>query len=264
MARKKSLLNDVIMPKVYGLGAAVVIVGALFKIQHWKGADIMLILGLGTEAVIFALSAFQPVPHDPEWHLVYPQLADDFEGDHAGELSEGNNGTGLTRKLDDMLKDANVTPTTISSLGDGLRRLSDSTEKMADLGDATVATQDYTTKIRNASSSLERINEAYSSTVDAISQMAAASADAREYHEQVQNITKNLAALNAVYEMELTDANKHMSSLNKFYGTLSTAMENMVDASKDTEQFKNEVSKLTGNLHSLNTVYGNMLNAMRA
>ena len=262
MARKKSLLNDVIMPKVYGLGAAVVIVGALFKIQHWDGADVMLIAGLGTEALIFALSAFQPVPHDPEWHLVYPQLADDYQG---GAISSGeDNGTGLTRKLDDMLKDANVTPTTINSLGDGLRRLSDSTEKMADLGDATVATQDYTTKIRSASSSLERINEAYSSTVDAISQMAAASADAREYHEQVQNITKNLAALNAVYEMELSDANKHMSSLNKFYGTLSVAMENMVDASKDTEQFKNEVSKLTTNLHSLNTVYGNMLNAMRA
>ncbi len=264
MAKKeKSFLYDVAMPKVYGLGAAVVIIGALFKIQHWDGADIMLIVGLGTEALIFALSAFQPVPHEPQWDLVYPQLADDYAGGAAGSLEESN-GTGLTRKLDDMLKDANVTPTTINSLGDGLRRLSDSTEKMADLGDATVATQDYTTKIRNASSSLERINEAYSSTVEAMSQMAAASADAREYHEQVQNITKNLAALNAVYEMELSDANKHMSSLNKFYGTLSVAMENMVDASKDTEQFKTEVSKLTGNLHSLNTVYGNMLNAMRA
>ncbi len=263
MAKKqKSFLYDVLMPKIYGLGAAVVIVGALFKIEHWDGADVMLIVGLGTEALIFALSAFQPVPHEPNWEAVYPQLADDFEG---GALGAGDdNGMGLTRKLDDMLKDANVTPTTINSLGDGLRRLSDSTEKMADLGDATVATQDYTTKIRSASSSLERINEAYTSTVEAMSQMAAASADAREYHEQVQNITKNLAALNAVYEMELTDANKHMSSLNKFYGTLSMAMENMVDASKDTEQFKNEVSKLTGNLHSLNTVYGNMLNAMRA
>jgi gliding motility-associated protein GldL len=260
--REKSLLNDVIMPKVYGLGAAVVIVGALFKIQHWDGADWMLIIGLGTEAVIFALSAFQPVPHDPQWELVYPQLADDYDGGPVA--SEEKNGTGLTRKLDDMLRDANVTPTTINSLGDGLRRLSDSTEKMADLGDATIATQDYTSKIRNASSSLERINEAYASTVDAMSQMAAASADAREYHEQVQNITKNLAALNAVYEMELQDANAHLKSLNKFYGTLSIAMENMVDASKDTDQFKSEVSKLTGNLHSLNTVYGNMLNAMRA
>lgn len=261
--RQKSLLNDVIMPKVYGLGAAIVIVGALFKIEHWDGADIMLIVGLGTEAVIFALSAFQPVPHDPQWELVYPQLADDYTGASVGSGDDAN-GTGLTRKLDDMLRDANVTPATISSLGDGLRRLSDSTDKMADLGDATIATQDYTSKIRTASMSLERINDAYSSTVDAISQMAAASADAREYHEQVQNITKNLAALNAVYEMELQDANTHLRALNKFYGTLSTAMENMTNASKDTEQFKEEVSKLTVNLHSLNTVYGNMLNAMRA
>lgn len=262
MAKKeRSFLYDVLMPKIYGLGAAVVIVGALFKIEHWDGADVMLIVGLGTEALIFALSAFQPVPHEPDWALVYPQLADDYSGGAAGV--DGSDGKGLTRKLDDMLLEANVTPATINSLGDGLRRLSDSTQKMSDLGDATVATQEYTTRIRTASMSLDRINEAYSSTVDAISQMAAASADAREYHEQVQNITKNLAALNAVYEMELQDANTHLRSLNKFYGTMSTAMENMAAASKDTEQFKDEVGRLAGNLHSLNTVYGNMLAAMR-
>ena len=79
----------------------------------------------------------------------------------------------------------------------------------------------------------------------------------------MQNVTKNLGALNAVYEMELQDANTHLKSMNKFYGTLSQAMENMANASKDTEQFKDEVGKLTINLNSLNRVYGNMLNAMR-
>jgi gliding motility-associated protein GldL len=94
--------------------------------------------------------------------------------------------------------------------------------------------------------------------------MAGATADAREYHEQVQNVTRNLGALNAVYEMELQDANNHLKSMNKFYGSLTNAMNNLTEASKDTEQFKTEVSKLTSNLHSLNTVYGNMLNAMRS
>ena len=258
-----NFLFDVIMPKIYGIGAAIVIVGALFKIQHWEGASTMLTVGLLTEAGIFFLSAFQPQHKDPDWSLVYPQLAEDYSGGALGAGDEGN-GQGVTRKLDDMLREANVTPTTISTLGEGLKRLSDSTEKMADLGDASVATQEYTTKVRMASSSLERVNEAYSHTVEAISQMAAASADAREYHEQVQNITKNLSALNAVYEMELTDANTHLKSLNKFYGTMSAAMENMAAASKDTEQFKTEVHRLTTNLNSLNTVYGNMLAAMRA
>ncbi len=257
-----NFLFDVLMPKVYGVGAAVVIVGAWFKIEHMKGASTMLAVGLLTEAVIFFLSAFQPQHKDPDWSLVYPQLADDYTGGAVGAGSD--NGTGVTQKLDDMMREANVTPATISSLGDGLRRLSDSTEKMADMGDAALATQDYTTKVRTASSSLERMNEAYSHTVDAISQMSAASVDARAYHEQVQNITKNLGALNAVYEMELTDANTHLKSLNKFYGTMSVAMENMAAASKDTEQFKTEVGRLTTNLNSLNTVYGNMLAAMRA
>ena len=76
-------------------------------------------------------------------------------------------------------------------------------------------------------------------------------------------MTKNLGALNAVYEMELQDANNHLKAMNKFYGNLSMAMENLTDASKDTEQFKGELSKLTTNLTSLNRIYGSMLTAMK-
>ena len=61
------------MAKLYGWGASVVIIGALFKIQHYPGAGPMLVLGLGTEAVIFFFSAFEPPHEDPDWSLVYPQ-----------------------------------------------------------------------------------------------------------------------------------------------------------------------------------------------
>ncbi|WP_026463446.1 gliding motility protein GldL [Adhaeribacter aquaticus] len=254
---------DKVMPKIYGIGAAIVIVGALFKIMHWPGANQMLIVGLGTEAIIFFLSAFQPQGNEPDWTRVYPELADDYTGP-TRKIATNTGGPSLTDDLDKMLRDANVTPATISSLGQGLNRLSETTAQMADLSNATVATQEYTTKVRTATTSLEKITQAYATTVEAITQMAGATSDAREYHEQVQNVTKNLGALNAVYEMELQDANNHLKSMNKFYGSLTTAMENLTDASKDTEQFKNEVSRLTQNLHSLNTVYGNMLNAMRS
>ena len=80
----------------------------------------------------------------------------------------------------------------------------------------------------------------------------------------MQNVTKNLGALNAVYEMELQDANSHLKSMNQFYGTLAQAMQNLTEAGKETDQFKTEVTNLTTNLGSLNRVYGNMLNAMRA
>lgn len=257
-------LWDSTMPKIYGIGAAVVILGALFKIIHWSpfgSADAWLIVGLGTEAFIFFLSAFQPAPHEPAWERVYPQLRDDYDGPVATVPTQANGS--LTGDLDKMLKDANVTPATINSLGQGLNRLSETTAQMADLSDATVATKEYATRVRAAAGSLDKINEAYATTVEAISHMANATTDAQAYHSQVQNITKNLGALNAVYEMELQDANSHLKSMNKFYGSLTMAMENLTDASRDTEQFKEEVTNLTKNLHSLNNVYGNMLNAMR-
>ncbi|MBC5775809.1 gliding motility protein GldL [Pontibacter sp. KCTC 32443] len=263
-AKGRSFLYDVLMPKIYGIGAAVVIVGALFKIQHWPGADLMLIVGLSTEAVIFFLSAFQPQPHDPDWARVYPQLADDYTGEALmPATATTSGGNGLTRKLDDMLLDANITPETINSLGLGLNRLSETAAQMADLSQATTATNEYTLRVREASGSLDKMNAAYATTAEALAQMAGSTVDAKEYHQQIQSMTRNLGALNAVYEMELQDANNHLKAMNKFYGNLSMAMENLTDASKDTEQFKQEVSKLTQNLHSLNTVYGNMLTAMK-
>ena len=265
MAAKSNFLYDSLMPKIYGIGAAVVIIGALFKILHWKGADIMLMIGLGTEAVIFFLSAFQPQYKDHDWSLVYPELSEGYDPS-TGNPSFANQptGKGLTKKLDDMLKDANVTPEAIANLGQGLTRLSTTTSQLSQLGEATNVTDEYTKKVRSAADSLDKINVAYGNTVEAISAMSNATSDAKEYHMQVQNVTKNLGALNAVYEMELQDANTHLKSMNQFYGTLSSAMNNMTQAGKDTEQFQKQVADLTGNLTSLNRVYGNMLNAMRA
>jgi gliding motility-associated protein GldL len=264
MAAQKSFLYDTLMPKIYGIGAAVVIIGALFKIEHWKGADEMLIVGLGTEAVIFFLSAFQPQPHEHDWSLVYPELNEGYDSSTGGKQLGDNSAKGLTMKLDDMLKNANVTPEALTSLGQGLNRLSTTTSQMSQLGEAANVTDEYTKKVRSAADSLDKINIAYGNTVEAISAMSNATSDAKEYHMQVQNVTKNLGALNAVYEMELQDANTHLKSMNQFYGTLSHAMENMTQAGKDTEQFQKQVADLTGNLTSLNRVYGNMLNAMRA
>lgn len=255
------LLFNKIMPMIYGLGAAIVIVGAMFKIMHWPFAGLMLVVGLSTEAVIFAFSAFQPVHKDPDWSRVYPQLADDYEGyEEEGEVATDGS---LTRKLDDMLSDANLNQDVINRLGAGFSNLASSVTNLKDLTDASVASNEYAQNVKTASSSILEMNKSYARTVDAMSEMANASQDAKEYHSQVQSITKNLGALNAVYEMELADANNHLRAMNKFYSNLSSAMEKMADASKDTETFKTELAKLSGNLTKLNNVYGNMLSAMK-
>lgn len=266
MAAKPNFLYDKVMPMIYGLGAAVVIIGALFKIRHLPGADTMLTVGLVTEAIIFAFSAFQPHQTETDWSLVYPELSEGYDpstnDNRFRDKAPAPNG--LTGKLDDMLKNANVTPEALANLGQGLNRLSTTTAQLGQLGEATNVTEEYTQKVRAAASSLDGINKAYSNTVDAISSLSNATNDAKEYHQQVQTVTKNLGALNAVYEMELQDANTHLKSMNQFYGTLGKAMENMVQAGKDTENLQGQVADLTTNLSSLNRVYGNMLNAMRA
>jgi gliding motility-associated protein GldL len=260
---KEKFYSD-IAPIITGLGAAVVILGALFKIQHYPGAGIMLIVGLGTEALLFVMFAFAPKEAHYDWEKVYPQLAEESDSydDEGGVVAAADN-SNLVGKLGDMMADANINQDVISKLGTGINSLTDSVSKIGDLSKAASASSDYASNASEASKQLAAVGKAYKSTADAMSGMASASTDAKAYHAEVQNITKNLGSLNAVYEMELQDANNHIKAMNKFYGNLSSAMENMMDAGKDTAQMKQEIGKLTANLTQLNTVYGNMLTAMK-
>ena len=260
----QELLFSTIMPKVYGIGAAIVIVGAMFKILHLPGAGVMLGLGLSVEAIIFLLSAFEPTHRETDWAKVYPELADDYDGPAAAprRVTSGNN-TGVSASMDKMMADANVGPELIRSLGDGMKKLSDSAQKMSALGDAALTTNEYAKNVKTASGTLVEMNKAYASSIQSIGAMAEASKDTKEYHTQVQNVTKSLGALNAVYEMELKDAHSHVKSMNKFYSNVSQALESMGEAGKETAAFQNQLNQLTTNITSLNKVYGSMLSAMK-
>lgn len=258
---KGNFLYGTLMPKIYGIGAAVVIVGAWMKILHLPGASLALTIGLLTEAVIFFLSAFEPKHAEPDWTRVYPELAEDYDGPVATKaVSKGDK---TTQKLDHMLSSAKIGPDLIDSLGKGLTNMADSAKKMSNLSSAAVATDEYAKNVKQASQSLTNMNKSYASTANSLAGMADAAKDSQEYHKQVKEITNKLGALNSVYEMELKDANNHMKALNKFYSNLTPAMESMAEAAKNTDAFKGELSKLTGNLTSLNSVYGNMLAAMK-
>ena len=253
----KKFYEDV-APIITGLGASVVIVGALFKIMHWNGASAMLIVGLGTEAVLFAMFAFAPKEAHYHWERVYPQLLDN---EYAYEEKASNDG--VVSSLGDMLAKSGVNETAVQKLGAGLQNLSNSVAQMSDLSNAAVATEKYAINAEHAANELKAVGKAYSDTANAMKGMAVAAGDDAEYHAQVQFIIKNLGTLNTVYELELQDADKHLKAMNKFYGNLSSAMENMADAGKDTEKFKKELASLSGNLSSLNSVYGGMLAAMK-
>lgn len=266
MSKKKGgfveLLYKTIMPKVYGIGAAVVIIGALFKILHYEGADQMLFIGLTTEAIIFFLSAFEPPHQEPDWSKVYPELGEDYEGP-AVPTRVTNKGASLTAQLDASLEKAKIGPELLDSLGKGLNNLAESAKKMGSLSDAAVATNDYANNVKKASTQLIEMNKSYDTAIKAVSSMSDASKDAGEYHSQVQKVTKNLAALNSVYEMELKDADSHVKNMNKFYESLTGAMNGLSKVGDNTAKFTTELGKLTDNLTSLNKVYGNMLTAMK-
>lgn len=279
MSNKKGGFNDLlyktIMPKIYGIGASVVILGAMFKILHLPGAGAMLGVGLTTEAIIFFLSAFEPPHHDPDWSKVYPELAEDYEGAAPASRRIGKGGDQMSQKLDKMLEQAKIGPELVESLGRGMQRLSDNVSKMNNMGDVGVITKDYADSLKQSTSVMNEVNKSYDTTLKAMQEMAtvsrSATADmanssqnAKEYHTQVQSVTKNLEALNAVYELELQDANSHVKAMNKFYSNLTTSLESMSKATEDAEQFKSEIKQLTSNLANLNTVYGNMLTAMKS
>ena len=195
------------MAYVYGWGSAVVIIGALFKIMHWPGADAMLIAGLGTEALIFFISVFEPIHAEYDWTLVYPELA----GIEPSEKKAKTTATGsVSQQLDKMLEEAKVGPELIGSLGTGLKSLSDNVKEMSSLSSATVATNEYTSNISKASKAIESIGVSSSEISSSmasfaggltsmVSTLSATANDSAEFKDNISKLNKNLGNLNNVY-----------------------------------------------------------------
>jgi gliding motility-associated protein GldL len=247
-------------------GATIVIIGLLFKIQHWPYGGLFISLGLGTEAFLFFILGFQRDSTDVDWTKAYPELADDYKGElptttaRAAVVPVSNYSN--TAALDKMMEDAKIGPELIRSLGDGLRTFGDKVgaiSRVTDAGNATVA---FTDKVKSATESYDRLSVAFDKASANLQQMASSGIDSKGYHEQVNAMAKNLTQLNSVYEMELQDSSNHLKSMKAFYQNIAVTMQNFNDSVGESQQFKTEVAKLTKNLASLNSVYGNMLSAM--
>lgn len=259
------------MAKLYGFGAAIVIIGAMFKIMHWPGAGPMLVVGLSTEAVIFFFSAFEPPHEEVDWSLVYPELAG-MHGEEGDKLIEDKGS--LTEQLDTMLEDAKIGPELIASLGEGMRSLSDQAGKLNNITDASVATNDYVSSMKSASKNVDTLSDAYTKAADSISDvsnkvaeslssLSVSGSESSSFGEQIVKVSKNLSALNASYELQLQGSNEHLKATSKFYSGLEELVQNLNDSVDDTKKYKEQIASLSSNLESLNTIYGNMLTAMR-
>lgn len=331
LVRSKSFKN--FMSKLYGWGAAVVILGALFKIQHYPGAGLMLIIGLGTEACIFFFSGFEPPHVEPDWSLVYPELAGMYTED---PIMDYNKKISATAELDNMLEEAKIGPELIASLGLGLRNLSETTHKLSDVADASVATNVFVENIKGASKSVSELSDSYRKTAEVLEsdsnvgkeyaenvrkaaskavelsnaydvtiqthkeEIAAkdafvegiksatesskdlanqfqksteslvksaeaidfSSVDGSAYAEQLHRISKNLAALNSAYELQLQGTAGQVDVSNQMQETMGRFMSNLNESIENTVKYKEEAAVLARNVAALNNVYGNMLSAM--
>jgi len=161
-----------------------------------------------------------------------------------------------------MLENANVESKLIERLGHNLGKLGDNVEKLSEMGEVSLATKEYAVKTKEATQALSEMKDAYSGATESVRALANSSEDAKNFHTQMQLITKNLGSLNSIYEVELQDASTHIASISKFYGSLAEVTENLQESVSDAKVYKEQMGILARNLSSLNTVYGNMLSAM--
>ncbi|MCH7534427.1 MAG: gliding motility protein GldL [Bacteroidetes bacterium] len=297
------------MAFLYGWGASAVIVGALFKIQHWPGAGLMLTIGLLTEAVIFFFSAFETPHSEFDWGLVYPELAHVWAGEELEELEEGESleiegsaiigvdDATLTEQLDRMLEEAKIGPELIQSLGRGLKSLDTTTSNLADISDASVATNEYVQNVNSASRAVSELSNSYGSAKDLIassaddlsnsftsakSSISESNSRLREAYDaaasslnalviadgeesmgaKAAKVASSLESLNNIYELQIQSSNEYQESTSRLTQGISDLVTNLNDSVSDTKRYKEEIASLGENLSSLNTVYGNMLSAM--
>ncbi len=203
-----ALLSKKAMNFAYGMGAAVVIVGALFKIIHFElgplTGNVMLTIGLVTEALIFALSAFEPVDNELDWSLVYPELAGGEAKARKVKTEDATDAQGLlSQKLDAMLKEAKVDAELMSSLGNSIKNFEGAAKAISPTVDAVASTKKYSEEMVKASSHLETLNSLYSVQVQSAERNAQINNEVAENNlklkDQMQSLTSNLSTLNNVY-----------------------------------------------------------------
>ena len=215
MAQSKSTKK--LFNMAYGLGASVVIIGALFKILHWEfgplTGGLLLAMGLITEALIFAISAFEPVDDEYDWSLVYPEL-NGGQSSGKNQVKEAQEAEGLlSRKLDTLLKEAGVDAELMNSLGESIRNFEDAAKGIAPTADAMESTQKYSEELSTAAAQMESLNSLYKVQLESASRQASINEEvvqnATTLKDQMESLASNLSSLNGVYGGMLTAMNRN-------------------------------------------------------
>jgi len=290
LVRSKGYKN--FMSKLYGWGASAVIIGALFKINHWPGAVPMLILGMGTEAVIFFLSAFEPLHIEWDWSLVYPELAG-MKGEEAVvSTGKSTSGNGITDELDRMLAEAKIGPELVDRLGRGMENLAESANSLNNMTTAVAATDKFVTNMDVAAEAANDLSEAYKRTTESINHDFELSSSYSEslkgataavtslstiyqetaqtlrtgdssYVDELKKMASSLSSINAMYEIQMQNSTMQLEATKEVQERMQSMVANFAESAEGVLKYKEQVDALTRKVAELNNVYGNMLAAMQ-
>lgn len=257
------------MGYLYGWGAAVVMVGAYFKLTHIPGADFMLALGLGIEAVIFFMSAFEPQHVEYAWDNVFVELEEDWDGKTRTQFATtgGGSGKGAVSDAEDamlskMLEKMNVSDDTFKKLGRGIDQLAENAGQMANISNAMAATTNYANAMDRATKSIADFSNAYVQTnqklSDSLGKLDFSALDANT----IKRVANSMQSLNSIYELQLQGAEQTSAASKKLTETMNKYMDNLNASSQNAGQLNAQLTQLSQRLTALNNVYGGMLSAM--
>lgn len=204
-----AFISKKLMNFSYGMGAAVVIIGALFKITHVQfgiiTGNLMLTIGLIVEALIFAISAFEPVEEELDWTLVYPELANGEARKKVNKIATSDEEAQglLSKKLDNLLKDAKIDSELMVSLGNSIKNFEKAAKSISPTVDSIASTSKYSEELALAAKQLESLNSLYKLQLENTSRNAQINQEVAEnnvkLNEQMQSLATNLSSLNTVY-----------------------------------------------------------------
>lgn len=265
---------------VYSLGAAVVIVGALFKILHWPGASIMLMLGMFTEALLFSIGVLDDPHPDLHWNHIFPALTEDDADPLYNHLGNGVGqaaGQNAGGQSVNPLKDEDV-----KAMQDGLKSISEAAKQIAGISKVAGLTDSFAQNLELAGTAAAQF-AAKQQNLDAASQALLASyngitenmttvqENTKLYVEKAETINKNLSAINSVYEIQLKNVQSQAEAVEQqtakiasVASDLDKVQQAMQVSAKDMEKYQDETAKLAQKVVDLNAIYGNMLNAINA
>ena len=255
----------------YGLGASVVIIGALFKIMHWPCAGVVLTVGMLVEAFLFALSAFDKPHKEFNWALVYPVLASE------DEEAVGSSAPAKKDKEDERLPEIkqirSLVDDEMSKLTSGIQRLNETAGQLNSLSSAAAVSDDYVVNMTKASSaagefaaSQKSLKDSSDSLVSSYQDIAAsigsASQGSKNFASQIDGINKNISTINSVFELQVKSVNEQNEAMKTLASAVKTIEASLNGSAAEAEEYKKQVGILATQLKNLNSVYGNMLNAM--